>query len=70
VTPFAPKLKFIDTHANPDTQCDNLAPDVGVYAIDDRPQRDAKADFSKMDLFVEFKITNTSGPFRDPEDPL
>jgi len=70
VTPFAPKLKFIDTHANPDTQRDKLAPDIGIYSINDQPQGDAKTDFSKMDLFVEFKIADTSDPFRDPEDPL
>ncbi|KAF8224713.1 hypothetical protein L208DRAFT_1409789, partial [Tricholoma matsutake] len=70
VTPFAPKLKFIDTHANPDTQRDKLAPDISIYPINDQPQGDAKTDFSKMDLFVEFKIADTSDPFRDPEDPL
>jgi hypothetical protein len=60
-------LKFIDTHANPDTECDKLAPDIGVYLIDDQPQRDAKTDFSKMDLFIEFKIAdllNPKGDFR------
>ena len=70
MTPFAPKLKFIDTHANPDTQRDKLAPDVSVYPINDQPQGDAQTDFSKMELFVEFKFANTSDPFRDPEDPL
>jgi len=63
-------LKFIDTHADPDTECDKLAPDIGVYPIDDQPQRDAKTDFSKMDLFIEFKIADTSDPFSDPEDLL
>jgi hypothetical protein len=63
-------LKFIDTHANPVTKCDKLAPDIGVYTIDDQPQGDAKTDFSKMDLFIEFKIADTSDPFSDPEDPL
>jgi hypothetical protein len=63
-------LKFIDTHANPDTECDKLAPDIGVYPIDDQPQGDAKTDFSKMDLFIEFKIAVTSDPFSDPEDLL
>jgi hypothetical protein len=67
---FAPTLKFVDTHANPDTQRDNLAPDIGVYPIDDRPQGGAKTDFSRMDLFIEFKFADTSDPFCDPEDPL
>jgi hypothetical protein len=70
VTAFAPNLKFIDTHSNPDTECDKLAPDFGVYPIDDQPQGDTKTDFSKMDLFIEFKIADTSDPFSDPEDPL
>ncbi|KAF8234088.1 hypothetical protein L208DRAFT_1394550, partial [Tricholoma matsutake] len=70
VTPFAPKLKFIDTHANPDTQRDKLAPDISIYPINDQPQGDAKTDFSKMELFVEFKKADTSDPFRDPKDPL
>jgi len=70
VTPFAPKLRLIDTHANPDTECDKLAPDVGVYPIHDQPQGDTKTDFSKMDLFIEFKIKDTSDPFSDPEDPF
>jgi len=70
VTAFAPNLKFIDTHSNPDTECDKFAPDVGVYPIDDQPQGDTKTDFSKMDLFIELKIADTSDPFSDPEDPL
>jgi hypothetical protein len=70
VTAFAPNLKFIDTHSNPDTECDKLAPDVGVYPIDNQPQGDTKTDFSKMELFIEFKIADTSDPFSDPEDPL
>ena len=28
---FAPTLKFIDTHANPGTQRDKVAPDIDVY---------------------------------------
>jgi hypothetical protein len=70
VTPFAPNLKFIDTRANPDTQCDEFALDIGIYSITDRPQGDAQTDFSKMDLFVEFKIAESSDPFRDPEETM
>ncbi|KIM73351.1 hypothetical protein PILCRDRAFT_15320 [Piloderma croceum F 1598] len=47
-----------------------ILPDVGVYAIKDQLQRDARTDFSKMDLLVEFKIADTSDPLLDPEDPL
>jgi hypothetical protein len=57
-------------HANPDTQRDKLAPDISIYSINDQPQGDAKTDFSKMELFVNFKIANTSDPFRDPEDSM
>jgi len=60
---------LVDTHANPDAQRDNLAPDISVYAVDNVPD-DAKTDFSKMDLFVEFKFAETSDSFRDPKDPL
>jgi hypothetical protein len=63
-------LNFINTHTNPDTQCDKLAPDIGVYPINYQPQGDPKTDFSTMDLFVKFKFANTSDPFHDPEDPL
>jgi hypothetical protein len=37
-----------------DTQRDSLAPDISVYAPDNVPDADAKTDFSKMVLFVEF----------------
>jgi len=54
------------THANPDTLRDNLAPDVAVYAADNVPYDEAKTNFSKMELFVELKFAETSDPFRDP----
>ena len=53
---FANKMVFVDTHANPDTQRDNLAPDISVYAPGNVPDADAKTDFSKMELFVELKL--------------
>ena len=61
---------LVDTHANPDPQRDNLAPDISVYAYDDVPDAATKTDFSKMDLFIELKLAETSDPFRDPKDPL
>ena len=64
------KFVLVDTHANPDVQRDNLAPDISVYADDNVPDADAKTDFSKMELFVELKFAETSDPFRDPKDPL
>ena len=66
MTPFAPNFKFIDTSVNPDVQRDKLAPDLSIYHSDDQPERNAKTDFSKMDLFVEFKATESSDPFCDP----
>jgi hypothetical protein len=60
----------VDTHANPDAQRDNIAPDVSVYAADNIPDADTRTDFSKMELFVELKFAESSDPFRDPKDPL
>jgi hypothetical protein len=62
------KLVLVHTHANPDAQRDNLVPDISVYAADNVPDADAKTDFSRMELFVEFKPAETSNPFRDPQD--
>ena len=39
------KLVLADTHANPDAQRNNLAPDISVYAADNVPDADAKTDF-------------------------
>ena len=64
------KLVLVDTHANPDALRDNLAPDISLYAADNVPDADTKTDFSKMELFIEFKFAETSDPFRDPKDPL
>ena len=63
------KLVLVDTHTNPDTQRDSLAPDISVYAPDNVPDANAKTDFSKMELFVEFKFAEISDPFRDPLQP-
>jgi hypothetical protein len=60
----------VDTHANPDAQWDNLASDISIYAADNIPDADTGTDFSKMELFVELKLAETSDPFRDPKDPL
>jgi hypothetical protein len=62
-------LVFINTHANGDAERDNLAPDISVYAVDNVPDADVKTDFSRMELFVELKLAETSDPFRDPKDP-
>ena len=46
--PFVDKLVLVDTHANPDPQRDNLAPDISVYVDDDVPDTDTKTDFSEL----------------------
>jgi len=61
-------LVLVDTHANGNTLRDNLAPDISVYTANNVPDADAKTDFSKMELFVEFKFAQTSDPFCDPKD--
>ena len=65
---FTPDLKLVDTHAYRDTKRDKLAPDLSIYPIKNQPEGDAKTDFSKMDLFVEFKNAVSSDPFWDPPD--
>jgi hypothetical protein len=52
------KLVLVDTHANPDAPQDNLTPDISVYAADNVPDADTKADFSKMEIFVESSCGN------------
>jgi hypothetical protein len=61
-------LVLIDTHPNGDTLQDNLVPDISVYTANNVPDSDAKTNFSKMELFVEFKFVQTSNPIRDPKD--
>ena len=51
---------LIHTHANQDTQRDNLAPDISVYVDGNVPDADAKTDFSKVELFIELKRAETS----------
>ena len=59
----------VDTHSNPDTQQDNLVPDISVYADGNVPDADTKTNFSRMELFVKLKFAETSDPFCDPKDP-
>jgi hypothetical protein len=47
-----------------------VTPDISVYADDNVPDADTKTDFSKMELFVELKLVETSDPIRDPKNPL
>jgi hypothetical protein len=65
---FAPNLNFVDTSNDPDSKCDGLKPDIAVYApgVDTVP----KTDFSKMELWLEFKVDESADGFEDPIDPL
>jgi len=53
---FVDKLVLIDTHANPDAQRDNLAPDISVYTADNVPDNDTKTYFSKMELLLNSNL--------------
>jgi hypothetical protein len=53
------KLVLVDTHANPNTQRKNLAPNILAYAADNVPNADAKTDFSEIKLFIELKLAET-----------
>ena len=54
---------LIDTHANPDTQRDNLAPDISVYADDNVPDADAKMEYYDRSIII------VSRPVNFLEDP-
>ncbi len=56
-------------HSTGDVDCDNLATDVSAYRATNLPQKPNQTDFSKMELFAEFKFDVSSDPFIDPEHP-
>jgi hypothetical protein len=60
---LASDLKFVNTSDNPDTACQGLKPDVGVYRTSCTPNR--ITDFSKMEFWVEFKYNPDHDAFRD-----
>ena len=60
------KLVLIDTHANPDAQRDNLAPDISLYMADNVLDADTRTDFSGMGLFIKFKFAESSHPPKGP----
>ena len=49
---------LIDTHANPDTQRDNLAPDISVYADDNVPDADAKMEYYDRSIIIVSRLVN------------
>lgn len=57
-------MTFCKTHFSPDTNADNLAPDVCGYLNDDLPDG-PKTDFSKISIFVEFNFSAKDDPFQD-----
>jgi hypothetical protein len=59
----APDLIFVNTSGKPDSECQGLKPDVGVYHSERMPSR--TTDFSKMEFWVEFKLQADHDAFRD-----
>jgi hypothetical protein len=55
---------------NRDVDCDNLATDVSAYKSTDLPLKPNQTDFSRMELFVEFKFDVGADPFIDSESHL
>jgi hypothetical protein len=65
---YAPGLNFVNTSNDPDLKCDGLKPDIGVYPIG--VNAIPVTDFSKMELWLEFKVDASADGFQDPPDPL
>lgn len=63
----APSLKFSNTHSYGDVDCDNLATDVSAYRSTDLPSKPNQTDFSRNELFVEFKFDVSADPFLDSQ---
>ncbi|KAF9485120.1 hypothetical protein BDN70DRAFT_708722 [Pholiota conissans] len=66
VAAYTPGMKFFDTHKHPDNDAYGYAPDISAYDEDDLPDLTRRTDFSKMSLFLEFKISPNEDPFEDP----
>ncbi|KAF9475141.1 hypothetical protein BDN70DRAFT_957985 [Pholiota conissans] len=69
VAAFTPGMKFVDTHKHPDNDANGYAPDVAGYDLDDFPDSGKTTDFSKMSIFLEFKLDKDADPFEDPPVP-
>lgn len=58
-------MDISDTHAFPDTERDNLMPDVALYSKKVE-MVEKRTCFPEMSTFVEFKVSTTADPFVDP----
>jgi len=56
----------VNTSNDGDPECDGLKPDICVYPNGTK----AGTDFSKMEMWLEFKYDMPADGFRDPGDPL
>ncbi|KAF9475139.1 hypothetical protein BDN70DRAFT_898422 [Pholiota conissans] len=65
VAAYTPGMKFFDTHKHPDNDAYGYAPDISAYDEDDLPDPTRRTDFSKMSLFLEFKLDLNEDPFED-----
>ncbi|KAH7918459.1 hypothetical protein BV22DRAFT_1134581 [Leucogyrophana mollusca] len=70
IEPFAPRSRFQDSSASVDPEVAKeslgLSPDVCVYHEDVNVPAKGSPDFSRMELFMEFKVNHSFDPFRDP----
>jgi hypothetical protein len=65
---FCPNLRIFDTSNYPDSKCGGLKPDIAIYLTD--AERGLETDFSKMEMWLEFKHDALADGFRDPEDSM
>ena len=64
-----PDLEAVNTSTKPDkVNGVNLKTDVSVYNRIDGVATPDRTDFSRMELWIEFKANNNGAPFRDPGD--
>ncbi|KAF9235779.1 hypothetical protein BU15DRAFT_77621 [Melanogaster broomeanus] len=67
IAPWMLGLKAVNTSASVDTGDFPLKPDVSIFKKEYVPDR-SRADFSAMEMFVEFKKSSKDAPFTDPPD--
>ena len=67
ITGWMPHLQAVNTSAKVDTMNNlNLKPDVSVYNRVEGVAPPDKTDFSRMELWMEFKTKNNGAAFQDP----
>ncbi|KAF9231136.1 hypothetical protein BU15DRAFT_11483, partial [Melanogaster broomeanus] len=67
IAPWMLGLKAVNTSASVDTGDFPLKPDVSIFKKEYVPDRN-HADFSAMEMCVEFKKSSKDAPFTDPPD--